>query len=135
MITIVSILTFILCWLAFMINFILMAITKFKLNKALKKRLPNIRRNLSMQNSDFSFYRVKSTSSDLIKMIFSFGSNESSTTYYNNFVDVEAIEHSNDDEIKRLLAKSIRIIGNFPKFWIVMIGSILLGALSSVITN
>ena len=65
-----------------------MYISKLKLNKALKQRLSNIRRNLSMHDDNYSFSRVQSSSKDLIKMLLSFGSKKSSRIYYNNFIDV-----------------------------------------------
>ena len=131
MIFILCLLVFIMCWLAAMINFVIMFITKSKLNKVLKQRLPNIRRNLNMQDAKYSFSHVKTSSKDLVKMFFSFGSKASSTVYFNNFVEVSAIENSNDNEIKRLLSKSIRVYGNLPKFWIVGVSSCLIGMLGS----
>lgn len=130
MILAISLLAFIICWLALMVNFIIMAFTKSKLNKGLKKRLPKVRRNLNMQDSNFSFSHVKSSSIDLIKMFFNFGSKEGSTIYYNNFVDVQAIVDSKDNELKRLLNKSIRVTSRFVKIWIVMVISLLLAVLT-----
>ena len=119
-------LIFLISWLALFINWIIILITKRKLNKAMKNRHPNIRRNLNFAESNLSAEQLMLGADLLFKVFLSFGSKERTKTYWNNFVDIKAIKDSNDSEIKQLLHRSIILTSNFPKIWIVMVGSILM---------
>ena len=126
------ILIFLICWLVLIVNRIIAFRSKFKLKTIIKKKHPSIRRNLSFFEDGLSIKLIKSGSRSFLNMFLSFGATEKAKTFINNFVDVQAIEDSSDDEIKQLINKSIRLESNYSRIWIIMIGSLLMGLIAKL---
>lgn len=59
-------------------------------------------------------------------MFLSFGATKKARAFINNFVDVQAIEDSSDDEAIVLIRKSISFESDYSRIWIIMIGSLLM---------
>lgn len=113
-----------------MVNFIYGIRNKSKLNETIKRKYPNLRNSLSFEMGTISRKQINSASISLIKMFLSFGSKTKSKKFWNNYIDVQAIENTKDDEVKRLLDRSIRLMSNFSKVWIIMMVSFLLAVIT-----
>ena len=117
---------FLTCWIGLVVNRIIAFRKKSKLNTLIKNRHPNIRRNLSFFENGLSIKLVKSGSHLFLNMFLSFGATKKARAFINNFVDVQAIEDSSDDEAIVLIRKSISLESDYSRIWIIMIGSLLM---------
>ena len=117
---------FLTCWIVLVVNRIIAFRKKSKLNTLIKNRHPNIRRNLSFFENGLSIKLVKSGSHLFLNMFLSFGATKKARAFINNFVDVQAIEDSSDDEAIVLIRKSISLESDYSRIWIIMIGSLLM---------
>lgn len=126
-VTILGVLGFLGCWLALLVNRIIAFRVKSKLKKAIIMRFPSTVWKSSRGNGSISDFQ--SSGSAFINVFLSFGSFKVSEDFWNNLVDVECINNSDDEEIKRLLRSSINLTSSFVRLWVVAVVIILLSAL------
>jgi len=131
---ILSILIFLLCWVAFLINWIISAITISRLKRELSSNYPSIRNYLGIKSARKIDRSLKGFSSaSYLKMVISFGSLKHARNYFGIYVDIRKIEQLEDKNIKRLLSKAIKLTSISPKIWIIMaLSSILAGIFMSI---
>ncbi len=128
--TLFFMLIFLIFWIAALINWIIAFRVKYRLNKAIKKHEHKLSRNLNVFESAYSTTQMKLGSNSFFKMFISFGSKENTRHFLNNIYDVQAIEETDDVEIKRLLNRLVNLTGNYSRIWIIMMFSIFLAALT-----
>jgi cbb3-type cytochrome oxidase subunit 3 len=127
LLAIFALILFVICFFVGIINWVLAFRNRTKLENAISINPLNLKHKLSLVNpSNLSPKEMIAGVRSLIKMFLFFGSKESSREFLNNYYDVEEIAQSDDEEIKRLLNRSIRFMGNFAKCWMLMFASLLL---------
>jgi len=123
MIPILSMLSFLICWLLGVIFSINAMIVRRKLRIELSTYHSRIIRN--RENIDLT-----RQSKTMIKMIISFGSKKSVDDYLSVLMDVAEIEELEDSNAKNLLIKLRRNTSGFNKSWVIAIISIAIAFLS-----
>ena len=127
---IIPIVGFLVCWLLFIVCTALMFRSQIKLKKTLKAQAPEIRNNLTLGfrginndieiNSPFEFFKV----------LFSFGNKDKTRSFINQFVDLEAIDKSNKQELTKLSNKLIKLLSNSARLWVLGMVCVPIGILT-----
>jgi hypothetical protein len=130
MIPILSMFSFLICWILGVIFTINGMIIRRKLRSESKTYHSSIIRN--RENIDLTRH-----SKTMFKMITSFGSKKSVDNYLGVFMDVSEIEELEDSNAKSLLIKLRRNTSGFTKAWVIAIISIAIAFLtwSSITTD
>jgi len=71
-------------------------------------------------NSPFEFFKV----------LFSFGNKDKTRSFINQFVDLEAIDKSNKQELTKLSNKLIKLLSNSARLWVLMMVCVPIGILT-----
>ena len=118
---IVILVLFVLIFLLMILNRILSFINRSKLKKVLRERHPEIKQQLGFSGGNMRQKDSSVTSKLFFKMLFTFGSEHASRQFWNRFVDIKAIEETEDTHAIKLIHKSIKLESSFAKIWLLMI--------------
>ena len=121
---------FISCWILFIVNWVLTMITQKKLKKALNNYTPEIRNNLKFGFSGLNNDLALESPFGIFKIIFSFGNKVKTSAFLNQFVDIDAINRSENQKIIDFKNKLVKQLSNGAKFWVIMILSVLIGVIT-----
>lgn len=106
------------------VNQIWALVTKHQLNEALKARHQGIRRYLGLFDKESADFDMIGRVAAFVALIVSWGNMKKSNLFWNYFVDIQAIENSDDPEIIKLMRRLMRLSSNFSKLWIIGVASL-----------
>jgi hypothetical protein len=114
---IIPIIAFLISWVLFIVNTVVMFRTQIKLKKALKTQAPEIRNNLKLGFNSSNIDIATFSPFSFFKVILSFGNKDKTSSFVNQFIDLEAINKSNNQELIKLSNKLTKLLSNSVRLW------------------
>lgn len=125
---ILCMLLFLICWLTLLIVWIISFINKFRLKKLLDRNHSEINHCLTIRRADRQV--LISAIVPTIQLFFSFWSYKVRRNFWNQFVDIFAVEGLADKKPKRILKRLIFLSSLYFFTWWTMIISIIIALLT-----
>tara|TARA_Y100000739_G_C20165610_1_gene265360 strand:- start:44 stop:457 length:414 start_codon:yes stop_codon:yes gene_type:complete len=127
---IIPVIAFVSCWLLFILNIALMFRTQIKLKKTLQLQAPEIRNNLKLGFNGSNVDHAAKSPFAFFKVLFSFGNKDKTSSFINLFVDLQAIDKSNKQELTKLSNKLIKLLSNSARLWVLGMVCVPIGILT-----
>ena len=128
-ISLITLLVFVVCFVLYFIIAILMNISRKKVKRNLKRDFPTIWYSKFSFNNFLDYSLIPKG----MKLIFSFGSKISVKQFNSHFLDIESVEKLGNSDMNDLLKQLSILTSIFAKLWIIILGTLIMIGILTVL--